>query len=303
MATNTIQSTWNTLPIEVQSMIIGSIETPQDIRRAWFTCRQVSRSFRLATEHYFCFVVTGTEIVTWMGGIFDIRANGISLDYDPLCHRIAHLLSFDSYSENDEANFGNHDNYDNTSSFTTKRGTVPISQVDVLMGHCWMPYHIVRKFIWKDFMDRYLYGLPYNTPQGPSLVRSGVMFELPFMDHLRVDYEKPRITVPWPPMVSVLMAQEIAFAEELQMLASEDPEKTRWRTTSSPSIEQGLKIALRSKAVRRVRFEACMREAMRNVKQRSAGGRKIHCSVYDFNDLDGEYGVGDWYDEWVTYIT
>ncbi|KAI0110575.1 hypothetical protein F4776DRAFT_394512 [Hypoxylon sp. NC0597] len=303
MATNTIQSTWDTLPIEIQTMIIESIETPQDIRRAWFTCRQVSRSFKLATELYFRLVVTETDVTTWVGGFSNIRVNGIPLRYYPPCQCVAYHLDFDSYSENgDEVNFGKLETFDATSLFKTNRGTVPMSQVDVLMGR-WIPYTVVQKFLWGEFMTHYLNRVPYGKPQGPSLVRSGVMFELPFMDHVSVDYEKTKVTIPFSPMISGLMAQEIAFVEELQLLTSEDLEKTRWRITSSPSVEQGLRIALRSKAVRLVRFEKYMSEAMENVKERSAGGRKIRCVVRDLSDIDGPNGIGDWYDEWVSYIS
>lgn len=43
---------WETLPFELQVMIIESLEH-QDFRNAWFTCRLVSRRFKEATEQAF----------------------------------------------------------------------------------------------------------------------------------------------------------------------------------------------------------------------------------------------------------
>ncbi|KAI1414429.1 hypothetical protein F5Y13DRAFT_197434 [Hypoxylon sp. FL1857] len=302
MATSTIKTTWDTLPMEIKSMIIGSIMEPQDFRRAWFTCRQVSRSFKLATElHFRSHVLGETWIAVVVGGFSKFRVNGLPREYELPSRSFTYFAPFKCYSEDDaKVNFRGGSFADNR-LFSTDQGSVPYRQIEVLMGR-WLPITIIEKFLWGEAFSHYFDRIPHDIDQGVSLSHSGIIFELPYINHVCVDYEKGDVSIPYSPLATCLMARELALGEEVKLLASEDLEKTRWRA-SSPSIEKGLRIALNSEATRLIRFKTCIEAAIENVQWRRAVGRGIRCDTVGDGDIYESLGMDSWYNEWVRYIS
>ncbi|KAI0835225.1 hypothetical protein F5Y06DRAFT_277021 [Hypoxylon sp. FL0890] len=300
MTSNAVQTTWDALPIEIQSMIIGSIMEPQELRRAWFTCRQVSLSFKIATEQYFrSQIVPKIKLAVWLSGFTGIRTNALRTDSELPCKSILTLSDFICYPQNGaEVEFREGlCGVGGSIPLVDDQAAVPFQQVEILMDR-WLPYHTRRTFLWGESMRSYINRIAYGKPQGPSLHRCGLLFELPYMDHVSVDYEEMKVTMPYSPMISGLISQEIALREEINKFASEDLERICWCNNSSPSVERGLRIALRSDAVRLARFLACMVSAMEKVKERRVGGCGIRCVASDLEDM-----MVSWYQEWVRYVS
>ncbi|KAI1372813.1 hypothetical protein F4677DRAFT_462760 [Hypoxylon crocopeplum] len=101
-------------------------------------------------------------------------------------------------------------------------------------------------------------------------------------------------------MVGFLMYQEIEIAEQVKLLAAEDLEKTKWRMDNS-SMEQGLRIALRSEIVRLVRFDSYLDKAVDNYNRRCPEDVfkvKYHTGL----TVEEKNCSPNMYDEWAAYV-
>ncbi|KAL7625876.1 hypothetical protein AAE478_005100 [Parahypoxylon ruwenzoriense] len=292
MPANTVMPKWDRLPLEIWAIVIGSITVPQDFRRCWFTCRQVSRAFRKATELAFqnrvvphvslsCCLIFQARMP-----VVRPRSEGFkAVDF------VVEIMMFEKYSEGGSSVVLLDKPVHDYLHPPPEGWTPPITLLDN------NEVVAMEKLIleeWKVLMNSYL-SAGSRGRNGPFLYYTGFSFDPPKSVQVSVNFETAEVTIPWKTLISSLMAQEMKLAEEVKLEASMDVEKSRWHTSSSPSVEQGLRIALSSKVVRVERFRTCLRAAAKNFNKKRPGA---HNSCQRFV----EYGLKCWYNEWATYV-
>ncbi|KAI2602198.1 hypothetical protein GGR54DRAFT_625325 [Hypoxylon sp. NC1633] len=307
MVAHGIRASWDALPCEIQTMIIEGME-PQEFRRAWFTCRKVSHTFKSATENAFkTRVVCKTSL--FMGLVVNsIRSSKPGLkDYDSGSHVVPYPLEFSRFSER-----GTHASFRQTddpgagdSSFFIGSHSVPVRFLRFSVGDRHVPYSQLGKAKAREVLVPYLNRASdqISPPQGPYLIHSGAVFVLPYMDHVDVDFETVELSIPWQSVIGAIMTQEVAIVDELTRLASEDLEETQRHFATSPSAEQGLRINLGSEVVRYRRFKESFDRAVRTIRGRSSRHRIVDHDWWIWGTKQmSEEEIEPWYKEWTSYI-
>ncbi|KAI1481766.1 hypothetical protein F4774DRAFT_373667 [Daldinia eschscholtzii] len=286
----------DTIPLEIQALIIGSLES-QHFRKA-LKYRLVCRRLKEATELAFRDrLVTQIHFTVFLDDFDSLRdANRqftLSPREDP---RLEINLYFSSFSE---------DKKEATFSYLP-RTTLNLGGDDgVLTGNIGVRFGSARFWpldsmcvlLWRRTMELYLARARESEYPRPCLSHSAMIFDFPYMDDVKFNYDNLDLTIPWIKLASCLISREMRFAKYLKLEASRDLEATRWRH-SNPIVEQGLQTALRSDIVRRVRFEKCFK----------AAGYRFICdwpdeSDWQINPFD-RYSPGhlDWFFEWAEYV-
>ncbi|KAI2465245.1 hypothetical protein F4781DRAFT_438965 [Annulohypoxylon bovei var. microspora] len=305
MAMNASRPHWDSLPFEIRTLIINSIIAPQDLRRAWFTCRLVSRSFKTATEEAFKVRIVPDILmlvkISCSNGLRVVLPK-MNLDYSCLQTNIV----FNRFSENGTHAILEH-GYGPGEKFPTDEGLVPLDQVQIKIDKFWLPFYVLAPLMRNDIMKDYINRTMHNSCVKPSLYRSRLKFVIPYINHMSVDCEKNEVSVPYSPIVSWLLAKEMEIDAVLELEASKDLEKTHWHVTSRPSVEQGLRIALRSEVVRIERFETSMNAAVTAFrKKRQRPGIDLEwcrdCENFGFKLENLNSKDASWYDEWAGYV-
>ncbi|KAI1103494.1 hypothetical protein F4804DRAFT_229068 [Jackrogersella minutella] len=281
--------TWNSLSLKIRSLIINSIMEHQDFRRAWFICRQVSRSFKEATEHAFTIrVMPNAKFSFYISGFDGLRTGDpVSRQYR-YCRTLLMNLPFSRLTED-----GTGAVFRKNGSQQIKHDETPTSEVEIHIGDDWLPFHVMEPILWKDAINSYLHPGTAKISPAASIGRSGLKFELPHIEHVNDDCEEQTVTIPCSPLISILMAQEMELGEELKLVAMEDPENI---LASRPSVEQGTIIS------RFPRFEQSMITAVNELIRRQGDGSRQAWEYFEYGLEDKERVMSSWYDEWAKYV-
>lgn len=273
-----IHPTWDSLPLEIRSLIINSIIEHQDFRRAWFICRQVSRSFKRATEHAFTTqIVFNTKFSFWISGFDGFRTGDpVSRQYR-YCRTLLMTLPFSGLTED-----GTGAIFKENGPHQIKKDEMPTSQVQVHIGNDWLPFHIMEPILWKNAIKSYLHPGTATISAATSIGRAGFKFELPYIEHVNADFDEQTVTIPCSPLISSLMAQEMALGEELKLVAMKDPE--------NPEI------------VCFARFEQSMITAVNELIRRRGDESRQAWEYFEYGLEDKEGVMASWYDEWAKYV-
>ncbi|KAI1808259.1 hypothetical protein F4811DRAFT_501706 [Daldinia bambusicola] len=286
----------DTIPLELQAMIIGSLES-QHFRQAMkyrLVCRRLKEATDLAFRKRF---VTWIHFATLLND-FDALRDGDLVFIAPRREDLSLEINmyFSSFSEDNAEAIFSFPHRTNL-SLGINNGTLTGDICIRFGGFRFWPFVPMCKLLWQRTMQIYLARVrEYEYPR-PCIIHSALIFDFPYMDGVKFDDEKLELTVPWIKLISCLISREARFAETLRLMSSRDLEATRWKI-SNPIVEQGLRTALRSDIVRRVRFETCFETAgyrfMRDWPDES------NCQM----SPSGEYSPGylEWFFEWAEYV-
>ncbi|KAI1469645.1 uncharacterized protein F4812DRAFT_457045 [Daldinia caldariorum] len=283
---------WNTLPCELQALIIDSL-APQDFRKAWFTWRLVSRQFRDVTEQVFkTRIAMNLGFQVYVGGLNMIRSTCRSF-YDAVhMHRLEVVRLAEFSLEDAQAAFENK-----MTDSSLIHGT-PERDMEQLFGSEYLPFALFGKYLWQQKGDS---RPAWKGFYHPALLHNDVLFGLPFIYQGRTRGPRQTVTMPWKPMMSALMMQELELGEELSRLGRRDIEATRWR--AEPSMEQGMRIAMSSEVVRFMRYETCLRAAIMSLSirwERQSQDNRYFCRYEPIpNDARDKSWTDNWFDEWL----
>ncbi|KAI1646723.1 uncharacterized protein F4817DRAFT_339206 [Daldinia loculata] len=281
----------HTLPLDLQARIVTSL-APQHFRKAFFTCRLVCRRLKEATDLAFRNkFVPSLHFAIFLDGITAVRKSGsqIAVHEDD---SIETALYFTSFSEdNTQAIFS----YLPDCDVDPFDDTVSTGDVEVRFGppRFW-PLRPICELLWRGTMERYQAQTTDDGHTKPCLHLSGMYFQLPYMDDIKFDPEKLELRIPWVRLAACLFPRQNAFGEQLKLMARQDLEATRWKI-SNPSVEQGLRIALRSNVARAERFETCFEAAYWEYSRQFPQESGWNWSPYTDRNRD-------WYLEWAEYV-
>ncbi|KAI1469894.1 uncharacterized protein F4812DRAFT_306153 [Daldinia caldariorum] len=293
---NRVTPKLDTIPLELQAMIIGTLES-QHFRKAMkyrLVCRRLKEAADLALRKRF---VTRIHFTTFLDD-FDALRDGrnvfiVSPREDP---RLAINMYFSSFSEDNAEAIYTYP-YRTTLNLGGNDGTLT-GEIGVRFGGArFWPLGSMCMLLWRRTMQLYLARVREPEYPRPCLSHSALIFDFPYMDGVKFNDEKLKLTVPWVKLISCLISRETRFAENLKWMASQDLEATRWKT-SNPIVEQGLRTALRSDLVRRVRFEGCFK----------AASYRLMCDWPDESNWQMtpsyKYSPGHlaWFFEWAEYV-
>ncbi|KAI1391697.1 uncharacterized protein F4822DRAFT_193057 [Hypoxylon trugodes] len=287
---------WNSLPLEIQTMIISSLER-QDFRRAWFDCRLVNRSFRDATEGAFkSQVIPGLVIGVMINGARAIYGFGRELVHENP-YRESHFnrenamgchIEFNGYSEDDcYAMFRETiDTEVESSSHKTELGEpIPSREIEYEIGSQLFPYCPLLRLVWGDAVKNYRLRKTGERCRLPYVICSYVLYKLPSLEHFDIDSNGTKgMAIEWRPLTSYLMRKNIKIGECLKIKASQDHERT---------AEQDVRIAMSSETERKDRFESMF----------SALHKDCDVTFFCYTSKPDDHFKGSWYREWVWYLT
>ncbi|KAI0844605.1 hypothetical protein F5Y00DRAFT_266433 [Daldinia vernicosa] len=281
----------HTLPLEVQAMILSSM-APQHFRKAFFTCRLVCRRLKEATDLAFRNkFVPSVRFSIFLDEVTAIRKAGHRIDFED--YSIEVTLDFTSFSEDKtQAIFS----YGPNSGVDTFDDTVSTSDAEVRIGPVrFWPLRPICKLLWQGTMERYQVRTTEEGYHKPRLHVAGMLFELPYMDDIKFDPEKVELRIPWVRFAACLFPRHDVFGRQLKLMACQDLEATRWKT-SNPSVEQGLRIALRSNVVRAERFYTCFEAAYWEYSRLFPQESTWYWSPFRIPSPSA------WYPEWAEYV-
>ncbi|KAI1660616.1 hypothetical protein F4813DRAFT_350450 [Daldinia decipiens] len=285
----------HTLPLELQAMIVIGM-APQHFRKAFFTCRLVCRRLKEATDLAFRNkFVPSLQFAIFLDEVTVARKSGRQI----AVHEDASIrgdLDFTSFSE------------DNTQAILSY---VPSCGVDTLDDTVlsddsevrfrplrFWPLRPIFGLLWRGTMERYQVRTTEDGYTKPCLRISGMLFHLPYIDDIKFDPEKVELRIPCVRLAACLFPRQNAFGEQLKLMACQDLEATRWRI-SIPSVEQGLRIALRSNVVRVERFKTCFEAAYWEYSRQF---REEPCQYWALPYTYENSDPLDWYLEWAEYV-
>ncbi|KAI1802669.1 hypothetical protein F4811DRAFT_388251 [Daldinia bambusicola] len=288
-----VKAEWNTIPCELQAMIIDSM-APQDFRKAWFTCRLVSRQFREVTELVFkTRIGKKLSFQVSMTGFNALRStrSPFHIETHP---RLLEVVQLTKFSQDDSQAI-----FESKMTGRSLVNGIQVRDLELLCGTTYLPYVLIRKYLWRQAVNT---GGVWKGLRQPGLLHGDVLFGLPFMYKGSTRGSKQRVTMPWKPMMSVLMMQELEQGKEINKLARRDIEATRWHT--KPSIEQGIRIALSSGIVRFMRYKTCIQTAVINLLARWERHEHYLYMYRPISDNErDETGTDIWFDEWLYAVT
>lgn len=274
---------------------------------AWFTCRRVCRTFKVATEQAAKSQIrskikisadldTLTTVRVNEPSSFDEPSSSMFYRDEPVRTELQFL--FGRFSEDGTRAIFQYNDINECEFWRTCQGDVQARYIEVLNNDGqFASLHTLCQDGWKALTSRYLDGLAGEFFKGPYIEASGLLHMLPYMDKVEVNYDKNELAIPWMPMVSILVARETKIEKELKLAASQDLERTTWTIPSSSSVEQGLRLALCSDIVRQQRFAHNMSFAQNRIDPHLGYERGRHTI-----SLIYIYSTSSWYGLWLRQI-
>ncbi|KAI0849002.1 hypothetical protein F5Y00DRAFT_236345 [Daldinia vernicosa] len=295
---STKTSGWNSLPFELQIMIIESLEH-QSFRKAWLNCRIVSRSFQEATERAFkTRIVNKLYFALPMSGFDAVKlAGGPAQDFHPMAF-ITSAIPFSHISpDNTQVVFQVKRDSKYAVTCDTPLGEIPLRDTQIRIGGRFLPLEPLEKFWWEQAFDRSENAPKIHRKHRPCVVHSELRWSLRNTYEGHIHGSEIRVTMPWRLMMSSVLGDESELANEMRYLARKDLEVTHWHM--DPVMEPGMRIALQSEVVRLERFKKCFEDAIHYTAGYKRQRWGYLCEL--FTTLKGEKSV--WYEEWLSVIT
>ncbi|RYP18292.1 hypothetical protein DL765_004012 [Monosporascus sp. GIB2] len=318
---------WAALPLDIWTQITNLMMSPGDIGSAWFNCRATCRALKNATEmsariyilrRLSLYLPEFSDITFQIGseGRIVLSVDDLPLDFNHLSgdgSRATFRLGMDKVKE--RFTVGPSDNERNRSETSLM---VPPRDREMTLD----------KYIFRRLRPRFsrlsVADWEPSVHDRPPIVGSICAAPLRNVENMTRSLRRIELTLPWKPVVSQMVKEEMVIAEALKEESTRDVERTLREKRTRTSKEDGLMLALSSTFCRQDRFERAFENALSFVNcyhfmehahhdLQAFRYSHVNSSTGNVRDIIGYHHRGFdvsvldknrlWYHEWESYIT